>query len=386
MSLEYLSIKDVQNGLQRRDFSCRELVDYYLAKINQQQDLNAYLTINQQVQEQATALDQKIAHGEIIKPLTGVPVAIKDIIVTADLKTTAGSLMLQNYIPPYDATLVTKIKQRDGLILGKVNCDEFAMGSSNENSAYGPVRNPHNTDYVPGGSSGGSAAAVAADLCVYSIGTDTGGSVRQPASFCGVVGVKPTYGRVSRYGLIAMTSSFDQAGPICRSVADAAYVLESIAGHDERDSTTTAKAVDLYSTKLSNEISGLRLVLPKQFLSAGLHPEVRQSLELAIKLYESMGVSVTEIDLPLLDKVLAIYYIIMPAEVSANLARFDGIRFGQTASAQSLWEGYKNTRAEGFGSEVKRRNLVGTYVLSAGYYDAYYKKALRAHIFITFLF
>lgn len=377
MNFDFLSIKDIQNGLERRDFSCRELTDSYLQKIAKQNtDLNAYLVINNNVLQEAEDLDRRLIAGENIKPLMGVPVAIKDVIVTKDLVTTAGSLMLKSYQPPYDATVVSKIKERNGLILGKVNCDEFAMGSSNENSAYGPVRNPHNLDCVPGGSSGGSAAAVAADLCAYSLGTDTGGSVRQPASFCGVVGVKPTYGRVSRYGLIAMTSSFDQVGPLCRSVADAAYVLECIAGPDNHDSTTSSRAVDLYSTRLSNSISGMRLALPKQFLAAGLHPSVRKALEQSIALYESMGVSIYEIDLPLLEQVLAIYYIIMPAEVSANLARFDGIRFGQTAIAQSLWEGYKKTRAQGFGNEVKRRNLIGTYVLSAGYYDAYYKKAL----------
>ncbi|MCR4280080.1 MAG: Asp-tRNA(Asn)/Glu-tRNA(Gln) amidotransferase subunit GatA [Candidatus Komeilibacteria bacterium] len=371
-----LTIEEVQNGLRAKEFSAVELTQWYQRQIKEKNPhLNAYLTLNEEALATASLVDKKISAGAKIGPLSGIPMAIKDVIVTQGIRTTAGSKILENYIPPYDATVVDKIKKQAGIILGKVNCDEFAMGSSNENSAFGPTRNSIAPDRVPGGSSGGSAVAVAADLCTYSLGTDTGGSVRQPAAFCGVVGLKPTYGRCSRYGLIAMASSFDQPGVLAKTVKDAAIVLESIAGPDRLDSSAKDKPLKKWAAEIDQDVRGMRVALPKQFLEEGLNTEVEKSVRLAAEKLTRAGAKVELVDWPLLEMALAIYYIIMPAEVSANLARFDGIRYGMTVGAEDLWSHYQQTRGQLLGPEVKRRILTGTYVLSAGYYDAYYKKA-----------
>ncbi|MFH1667863.1 MAG: Asp-tRNA(Asn)/Glu-tRNA(Gln) amidotransferase subunit GatA [Candidatus Komeilibacteria bacterium] len=376
--LDNLNLVQARELLANGQTTAVELTQHYLNRIAEANlDLNAFITINDQALEQARGVDQKIAETGQVDFLEGVPVAIKDTIVTKDLRTTAGSQILDNYLPPYNATVINKLIDHNAVILGKTNCDEFAMGSSNENSSYGAVKNPHDIGKVPGGSSGGSAAAVAADLCVYALGTDTGGSIRQPASFCGVVGLKPTYGRVSRNGLIAMASSFDQIGPITKTVEDAAIIMEAIAGHCPYDATSLGEVIPNYSKMIKEDIVGMRVALPKQYLSDDLPKEIRDRMLVSIEKLTDKGVIIEEVDLPLLERALAIYYTIMPAEVSANLARFDGIRYGNVAEAEELWQVYKQTRGQRFGAEVKRRILIGTYVLSAGYYDAYYKKALQ---------
>ncbi|OIO47768.1 MAG: aspartyl/glutamyl-tRNA amidotransferase subunit A [Parcubacteria group bacterium CG1_02_37_51] len=376
--LDNLNLVQVRELLANGQATAVELTQHYLNRIAEANlELNAFITINDQALEQARGVDQKIAETGQVDFLEGVPVAIKDTIVTKDLRTTAGSQILDNYLPPYSATVINKLENHNAVILGKTNCDEFAMGSSNENSSYGAVKNPHDISKVPGGSSGGSAAAVAADLCVYALGTDTGGSIRQPASFCGVVGLKPTYGRVSRNGLIAMASSFDQIGPITKTVEDVAIIMEAIAGQCPYDATSLGAVVPNYSKMIKEDIVGMRVALPKQYLSADLPKQIRDRMLVSIEKLTDKGVNIEEVDVPLLERALAIYYTIMPAEVSANLARFDGIRYGNVVEAEELWQVYKQTRGQRFGAEVKRRILIGTYVLSAGYYDAYYKKALQ---------
>lgn len=378
INLKNLTIVKVRELLAGHKITVEELTQYYLHEINSRdKELNTFISYNDQALDEAKIVDEKIASSGAVDFLEGVPASIKDVIITRDIQTTAGSQILVDYIPPYNSTIMARLRKRGIVVLGKSNCDEFAMGSSNENSSYGPVFNPHDLTRVPGGSSGGSAAAVAADLCVYAIGTDTGGSIRQPASFCGVVGLKPTYGRVSRYGLIAMVSSFDQAGPITKTVEDAAIVLQALAGEDSKDSTTIQKSVPNYVQEMKKNITGMKIAVPKQFFNDGLNKEVGDRIKEQVELLRKQGVIVDEIDLPILDQALAVYYIIMPAEVSANLAKFDGVRFGNVAPAEELWDVYKKTRGRNFGEEVKRRILMGTYVLSAGYYDAYYKKALK---------
>ena len=373
-----LTIVKMRELLSNGQATVLDITKYYLQAINQKdKELNSFISLNDQALAEAKKIDEQIVQSDQVDFLQGVPVAIKDVIVTRGLQTTAGSKILSNYIPPYNATIVDKLYEKGAVVLGKTNCDEFAMGSSNENSAYGLVRNPRDLDRVPGGSSGGSAAAVAADLCVYAIGTDTGGSIRQPASFCGIVGLKPTYGRVSRYGLIAMASSFDQAGPITKTVEDAAIVLQALVGPDKKDSTSSQAKIPDYVQAMKKPVKGMRVAVPKQFFNKGLDSQVNQAVLFQVDNLRKQGVIVEEIDLPILEQVLAIYYIIMPAEVSANLAKFDGIRFGVVNPAKDLWDAYKQTRGENFGDEVKRRILIGTYVLSAGYYNAYYKKALH---------
>jgi aspartyl-tRNA(Asn)/glutamyl-tRNA(Gln) amidotransferase subunit A len=375
--LKNLTIVKARELLASHKISVADLTQYYLHEISvRDNDLNSYIGVNDEALQEAREIDDKISASGQVDFLEGIPAAIKDVVITRGIQTTAGSQILSNYIPPYDATIMRKLREKGAVVLGKTNCDEFAMGSSNENSSYGLVRNPINFDRVPGGSSGGSAAAVAADLCVYAIGTDTGGSIRQPASFCGVVGLKPTYGRVSRFGLIAMASSLDQAGPITKTVEDAAIVLQALAGDDEKDSTTVKKPIPNYVQAMKKDIDGMRVAVPKQFFNEGLSPEVGDRIKEQMEILRKQGAIVDEIDLPILEQALAIYYIIMPAEVSANLAKFDGVRFGNPAQADELWDVYKKTRGKNFGDEVKRRILIGTYVLSAGYYDAYYKKAL----------
>jgi len=339
--------------------------------------LNAYLSLTKErALEQAARVDALVARGDPLPALAGVPVGIKDVLVTLGAPATAGSKILKGYQPPYDATVVAKLDAAGAVLLGKLNCDEFAMGSSNENSAYGPVRNPVDTDRVPGGSSGGSAAAVAANMAVATLGSDTGGSIRQPASFCGVVGVLPTYGRVSRYGLIAFASSLDRVGPFAANVRDAATLLSVIAGHDPKDATSSAAPVPDFAAESDKPVDGLRIGIPAEYFGEGLDPEVRAAVEKGIAALEAAGCTVKPITLPHTRYAIPTYYLVATAEASANLARFDGVRYGhRTAAPQNLSAMYRYSRDEGFGAEVKRRIFLGTYALSAGYYDAYYLKA-----------
>lgn len=346
---------------------------------NKNERLNAFLTINREAAlQKAQEADADIKEAVKSKPLAGIPVAIKDNLCTTGIRTTCGSKILGNFIPPYTASAVAKLEAAGAIIVGKTNLDEFAMGSSNENSAFGIVRNPVNEDYVPGGSSGGSAVAVAADLCSISLGSDTGGSIRQPASFCGVVGLKPTYGRVSRFGLVAFASSLDQIGPFGKNVKDVARTLGVIAGRDKYDSTSSDEIVPNYLSALTGDIKGLRIGVPPECFGEGLNAEVKSHVEAAIKNLESRGAEIVEVNLPHSKYVVAVYYLIATAEASSNLARFDGIRYGYRAEGvKSLHELYQRSRDEGFGAEVKRRIMLGTFALSSGYYDAYYEKAQR---------
>ena len=357
-----------------------EITAAALARIAQANPrLNAFITINKDAAlAQAHAADANIKDAIANQPLAGIPVAVKDNMCTTGLRTTCGSRILGNFIPPYTATAVAKLEAAGAILLGKTNCDEFAMGSSNENSAFGPVRNPVNEDYVPGGSSGGSAVAVAADLCSVTLGSDTGGSIRQPASFCGVVGLKPTYGRVSRYGLVAYASSLDQIGPFGKNVRDVARTLGVIAGRDRYDATSANEAVPNFLNGLTGDIKGLRIGIPPECFGAGLDTEVKTAVEAAIKKLEERGAEIIEVTLPHSKYVVAVYYLIATAEASSNLARFDGVRYGyRSETAKTLAEMYQHTRDEGFGAEVKRRIMLGTFALSSGYYDAYYEKAQR---------
>jgi aspartyl-tRNA(Asn)/glutamyl-tRNA(Gln) amidotransferase subunit A len=366
--------------LAAREVSVREVVTSCLDRIKATEPaLSALLDVRAEAAlNEAAAMDEQGPRADA--PLWGVPVVIKDVIATSGIRTTCGSRMLENFVPFYDAHLVEKLKQAGAVILGKANMDEFAMGSSTENSAYSATRNPWNTDRVPGGSSGGSAACVAAGQAYASIGTDTGGSIRQPASFCGIVGLKPTYGRVSRYGLVAYGSSLDQAGPMTRTVADSAAILSVIAGHDERDSTSVKAPVPDYLAGLDNrtDLKGVRLGMPKEYWGEGLSPEVEEKCREAMDLARTLGAEIVPVSLPLTDYAIAAYYIIAMAEASSNLARFDGVRYGhRDTSAEELKEMYTRSRSQGLGEEVQRRIMLGTYVLSAGYYDAYYKKAAQ---------
>jgi aspartyl-tRNA(Asn)/glutamyl-tRNA(Gln) amidotransferase subunit A len=339
--------------------------------------LNVYLSLSKdRAMEQAARVDALAAKGDPLPPLAGIPVGIKDVLVMRGAPATAGSKILEGYRPPYDATAVARLEAAGAVLLGKLNCDEFAMGSSNENSAYGPVRNPVDTERVPGGSSGGSAAAVAANMAVATLGTDTGGSIRQPASFCGVVGVLPTYGRVSRYGLIAFASSLDRIGPFAGNVRDAATLLGVIAGHDPRDATSSPAPVTDYAAESDKPVEGLRIGVPAEYFAEGLDPEVRAAIEKGIDSLKAAGCTVKPVSLPHTKYAIPTYYLVATAEASANLARFDGVRYGyRSPQSDTLSAMYRHSRDEGFGAEVKRRILLGTYALSAGYYDAYYLKA-----------
>jgi aspartyl-tRNA(Asn)/glutamyl-tRNA(Gln) amidotransferase subunit A len=347
--------------------------------------INSFLALTRdRALAQAEKIDAMVKAGETLGPLAGVPVAIKDVLAMRGAAATAGSKILKDYHPPYDATAVARLEAAGAVLLGKLNCDEFAMGSSNENSAYGPVKNPRALDRVPGGSSGGSAAAVAAGLCVASLGTDTGGSIRQPAAFCGVVGVLPTYGRVSRYGLIAFASSLDRVGPFTRSVADAATMMEVLAGPDTMDATSSTQAVAKYSEEIAKGVAGLRIGVPEEYFGEGLDPEIRAAIERSLDELRSAGCTIHKVSLPHTRYAVPTYYVIATAEASSNLSRFDGVRFGlRSGDAKTLSTMYRNTRDEGFGAEVKRRILLGTYVLSAGYYDAYYRKAQQVRALLT---
>ena len=385
MNIAKLTIPEVQDGLRRKQFSAVELTTEALRFAQTENPkTNAYLTFSDERALAAAArVDAKLAAGEQIGSLGGVPIAVKDVIVTKDVKTTCASKILSNYIPPYDATAVERLEAAGGIILGKANCDEFAMGSSNENSAFGPVRNPVALDRVPGGSSGGSAAVVAQGTAVVSLGSDTGGSIRQPASFCGCVGVTPTYGRVSRYGLVAFASSLDHIGPFSRTVADSATLLGAIAGRDERDATSARHPVPDYAALLGDSVKGLKLGLPKEYF-AGLAPETGDRIMAGVEVLKQLGCEVSEVSLPHTEYAIATYYIICTAEVSANLSRFDGARYGvRSSKSDTLSDMYKNSRGEGFGTEVKRRIMLGSYVLSHGYYDAFYLKAQKVRNLLT---
>ncbi|MCR8921589.1 Asp-tRNA(Asn)/Glu-tRNA(Gln) amidotransferase subunit GatA [Dasania sp. GY-MA-18] len=375
--MHQLTIAELLKGLDSKAFSSVELTQHYLDRIKQLDgNYNSYITVTaEQALAQAQAADQARSQGEHAL-LSGIPIAHKDIFCTSGVKTSCGSKMLDNFIAPYDATVIEKFQQAGAVSLGKTNMDEFAMGSSNESSFYGPVKNPWNTDTVPGGSSGGSAAAVAAQLAPAATGTDTGGSIRQPAALCGITGLKPTYGRVSRFGMIAFASSLDQAGPMTRSAEDAALLMNVMAGLDEKDSTSADKAVPDYCADLNQDLTGMTIGLPKEYFGKGLNAEIEHSVQAAIKEYENLGATVKEISLPHTELAVPCYYIIAPSEASANLSRFDGVRYGyRCEDPEDLYDLYTRSRAEGFGDEVKRRILVGTYALSAGFYDAYYKKA-----------
>ena len=379
------TIDGVRAALAEKKISARELASEFYKRIETRNpELNAYLTLSpERARKQADKMDALIAAGKPLPPLAGVPIAIKDVISTRGITTTCGSKILENYVPPFDATAVERLDAAGAVILGKTNCDEFAMGSSNENSAYGPVRNPASTDRVPGGSSGGSAAAVAAGLAVASLGTDTGGSIRQPGSFCGIPAMMGSYGRVSRYGLIAFASSLDRIGPFAKNVKDVAAVLRVIAGRDPNDSTSTATLVPEYESEINKPVKGLRLGIPKEYFGAGMDGEVRKKIEAGLKVYERLGCELVDIHMPHTDYAIATYYIIATAEASSNLARYDGVRYGLRVGSDSLLSMYRKTRGAGFGAEVKRRIVLGTYVLSAGYYDAYYLKGQKVRTMIA---
>jgi len=378
------SINVLAKGLRAGEFSSTELTQAFLARIKQHQSLNCFISVTEDLALQASKqADERIAKGDI-GLLTGIPIAQKDIFCTQGVKTSCGSKMLDNFVAPYDATVVEKLNAAGAVMLGKLNMDEFAMGSSNETSYYGAVKNPWQTDSVPGGSSGGSAAAVAARLAVCATGTDTGGSIRQPAAHCGITGLKPTYGRVSRYGMIAYASSLDQGGPMARSAEDCAILLQAMAGFDEKDSTSVDLPVPDYQAGLNADLNGLKIGLPKEFFGDGLSNNVAAAIELAIKEYQKLGATVKEVSMPNLNLAIPAYYVIAPAECSANLSRFDGVRFGyRCTNPQDLTDLYTRSRGEGFGKEVKRRILMGTYALSAGYYDAYYIKAQKIRRLIS---
>ncbi len=379
-----LTISQAQAALRRREFSAVELTRACLERISAvEPKLNAFLTVAEsEALIQAAAADRRLANGAPAPALCGIPIGIKDIFATRGMRTTCASRILENFVPPFDATVVARLREAGAVFPGKLNMDEFAMGSSTENSAFGPTRNPYDLARVPGGSSGGSAAAVTADECLAALGTDTGGSIRQPAALCGVVGIKPTYSRVSRYGVVAFASSLDQVGPLTKTVRDSAIMMRALAGVDPRDSTCSARPVPDYEAALNGEIKNLRVGVPKEFFVEGMQPVVDSTVRAALKRLEAHGAAVGEISLPHSQYAVATYYLIATAEASANLARYDGVRYGLRAEADDLSELYGRTRAQGFGPEVKRRIMLGTFALSSGYYDAYYLKAQRVRTLI----
>ena len=390
MKLNNLTIKQAQKGLSNKDFSCCELTESYIKEIKKKdKDINAFITTTFDLaKKQAKNIDEKIKQGENLKPLAGIPVSIKDCFCVKGVKATAGSNILRDYIPCFDATSVKKIKDQGAVILGKVNTDEFTMGASTETSAFGVTKNPLDLKRVSGGSSGGSAASVASDMAAYSLATDTGGSIRQPAAFCGKVGLKVTYGRVSRYGVMSMASSLDTIGIITKTVEDSAIVLKEIAGHDKYDSTTPKAKIDDYLKELQVDVKGLKIGIPKEYFIKELNPEIKKNINQVIKKLENLGCKIIDINLPHTKYAIAVYYIIVPSEISSNMARYDGIRYGYSITndkneiAKNLTDIYTKSRAKGFGDEVKRRIMIGTYTLSAGYYDAYYKKAMQVRTLI----
>lgn len=383
MDLLSASFKNVSQAIQEKKISAREVTEFFLKRIEKlNPQLNAFIITNSTALAEAKAIDEKIQKNIPVGSLAGVAFGIKDMLCTKNLRTTAGSKMLENFVPPYDATVVARLKNAGAVILGKLNQDEFAMGSSNETSFYGNCKNPWNTDHVPGGSSGGSASAQAARLCMGTIGTDTGGSIRQPSSFCGIVGIKPTYGRVSRYGIVAFASSLDQAGPMVSCVEDAALALEIICGKDFQDSTTSTEKVPEFSKNLTDNIKGMKIGLVKEYEKGGLHPDVEKTYHNAIEQVKKLGAEIFEISIGLTEFAVPMYYLISASEASSNLARYDGVKYGFRAefkdlSSIRLDDFYAETRGQGFGKEVKRRIMLGTYCLSSGYYDAYYNKACQ---------
>ena len=385
MKLFQRTIRDLHQMLLDREIASVELTESVLGHIDAVgEKTKAYLLVTRELAlRQAKAADDRLRAKRDVKPLTGIPIALKDVLCVKDVVSTAGSKILKGFTPPYSATVVDQLESEGAVFLGKTNCDEFAMGSSNENSGYWPVHNPWGLDRVPGGSSGGSAAAVASGEAIAALGSDTGGSIRQPAALTGTVGMKPTYGRVSRYGLIAFASSLDQIGPMTRDVVDAALLLQSIAGHDPRDSTSSTRPVPDYLATLRKGVKGMRLGVPKEYFVTGMEAAVEQAIHDAIRLLEQQGAAIEEVSLPHSDVALPAYYIIAPAEASSNLARYDGVRYGyQAEGAKNLIEEYMLTRQQGFGAEVKRRIMLGTYALSSGYYDAYYLQAQKVRTLI----
>jgi len=401
MELYELTVKELKEKIRKKEISVQEVVKSYYQRIEQvEEKIHSFITLTKkEALEQAKRIDEKIKNGEMLGELAGIPIAIKDNICIKGVKTTCGSKILENYVAPYDATVIKKLKDADAIFLGKTNMDEFAMGSSTETSYFGVTLNPHNLEYIPGGSSGGSASAVAAKEAPFALGSDTGGSIRQPASCCGIVGLKPTYGRVSRYGLVAFASSLDQIGPLVRNVYDCALLLKIISGYDIKDSTSVDLPVPDYCQGLQGlqGLKGLRVGLPKEYFIEGIDQEVEKAVKEAAKILEKLGAEIVEVSLPHTEYAVATYYIIAPSEASANLARYDGVRYGYRspshlhpapkngagqARSSNLIEAYERTRGEGFGAEVKRRIMLGTYALSAGYYDAYYLKALKVRTLI----
>ncbi len=386
MNITDLTVHELQEKLKNKELTITEITQAYVDRINEKEkDVEAFVTtLTDEALEQAKDVQAKVESGEIKGELAGIPIGIKDNLCTKGIRTTCSSRMLEDFIAPYNATIVEKVNNENMINLGKLNMDEFAMGSSTETSYFKKTKNPWNLNKVPGGSSGGSAAAVAANLVPWALGSDTGGSIRQPASLCGVVGLKPTYGLVSRFGLVAFASSLDQIGPITKDVTDSAILLNLIAGHDERDTTSVNKEKEDYTEALKNDVKGMKIAVPKEFFGEGINEEVKASLEKAIEKYKEMGAIVEEVSLDVAEYALATYYIIACAEASSNLGRFDGIRYGyRTKNYSNLKELFKNSRSEGFGAEVKRRIILGTYVLSSGYYDAYYKKAQQVRTLVS---
>jgi aspartyl-tRNA(Asn)/glutamyl-tRNA(Gln) amidotransferase subunit A len=385
LELYNLTIHELHEKLKKKEITSLELTEVFLKRIDAiDGKIKAYITVTkEEAVKQAKEADKRLASGKDITPLTGVPIAVKDIFCTNGVRTTCASKILDNFVPPYDATVIKKLKDAGAVILGKNNMDEFAMGSSTENSAYFVTKNPWDVERVPGGSSGGSAASVAAGECAASIGTDTGGSIRQPASCCGVVGLKPTYGRVSRYGMIAFASSLDQAGPLTKDVKDCAIMLNAIAGYDPQDSTCVNVPMPDYTNALTKDIKGLKIGIPKEYFIKGLDSDVEKAVKQAIEVLKKQGASIVDVSLPHTEYAVAVYYLVATAEASSNLARYDGVKFAYRAKdSKNLLDMYCKTRDEGFGPEVKRRIMLGTYSLSAGYYDAYYKKASQVRTLI----
>ncbi|WP_322924906.1 Asp-tRNA(Asn)/Glu-tRNA(Gln) amidotransferase subunit GatA [Paenibacillus campi] len=385
MTLFDLSLNEIHNRLHAGDLSVTDLVNQAFQTINERDDkIQAYLTLDEEgALRQAKVMDERLSAGGERGLLFGLPVGVKDNMVTEGLRTTCASQFLRNYDPIYDATAVEKLRTADSVIVGKLNMDEFAMGGSNENSSFMPVRNPWNLDYVPGGSSGGSAAAVAAGEAYFTLGSDTGGSIRQPASYCGVVGLKPTYGLVSRFGLVAFASSLDQIGPITKNVEDSAYVMQAIAGYDAKDSTSAKVDIPDYISALTGDVKGLKIAVPSEYIGEGVDPAIKDAIMSSLQVLEGLGAEWEEVSLPYTEYAVATYYILASSEASSNLARFDGVRYGVRAdNPANLLELYHRSRSEGFGAEVKRRIMLGTYALSSGYYDAYYLKAQKVRTLI----
>lgn len=379
-----LGIRQLRELYKKKEVKPSEVIKTILEEIyTKDKEIHSYLYVNEKVVDEGKQLDEKIQKGENLKELEGIPISIKDNICTKGIKTTCASKILENFIPPYDATVIEKLKKSGALVIGKTNMDEFAFGSSTENSAFGPTKNPFDLTRVPGGSSGGSAASVSANLCFGSLGSDTGGSIRQPASFCGVVGLKPTYGRISRYGLVAFASSLDQIGPITKNVEDAAILLKIISGKDKMDSTSVDIEVPDYTKFLSEDLKDIKIGLPEEYFIEGIDENVKNKVMETVKIMENLGAKIEKISLPHTSYGIAVYYIVATAEASSNLARFDGVKYGyRTQNYRNLMEMYTKTRGEGFGEEVKRRIILGTYVLSSGYYEAYYLKAQKVRTLI----